>query len=123
MLLQAAPEKLDLYGVEVPGCVSWHLPAERLFRVPSTTSLYPETMLASGLMFVYPRKSKLVADYIHAFAGGALECVAWLSHRSDFSEVKDLLFSSFHKVELIDGPGIPPYELLVVASMPMITLK
>lgn len=118
MLLRATNETLDLYGVEVPPCVNRHLPEHRMLRVPCTASLHPDALLASTLMFVYPRKSSLVASYLEAFLDGALQSVAWLGHRSDVPEVLEVLLASFHKVELIEGPGMSAYELLFMASMP-----
>jgi hypothetical protein len=35
-LLQAGHQRLDLYGVEVPGCVNAHLPSDRVLIVPGT---------------------------------------------------------------------------------------
>lgn len=116
MLLQTSP--LDLYGVEVPLTVNRHLPEQRMLRVSSTASTHPDAMSTSSLLFVYPRQPALIASYIDASLDGSLESIVWLGHKNDYHDYAPLLQTSFHTVELIEGPGIPPYELLVIASIP-----
>jgi hypothetical protein len=118
LLLEATEGELNVYGVEVPPCVNKHLPEGRLLRVPCTASLHPDALLASALIFVYPRKASLVANYIDSFADGAVEQVVWLGHRSDLPEIQQILESAFYKMELVEGPGLSSYELLVIASLP-----
>ena len=114
---------LNLRGIEVPPCINRHLPQDRVLRVPCSMSLHPEAFLASALMFVYPRRANLVAMYLDAFLDGALETIVWLGHRNDWPEMELLLLAAFFKLEQIDGPGIPDYEVLAVASMPRRTVK
>ena len=109
---------LHLRGVEVPPCINRHLDKDRVFRVPCTMSLHPEAFFASAWLFVYPRRASLVAKYLDAFTDGAMEMVSWLGHRNDWPEMESVLLAAFIKLECIDGPGIPEYELLAVASMP-----
>ncbi|RMZ30243.1 hypothetical protein D0859_05656 [Hortaea werneckii] len=66
MLLKHSEKPLDLFGVEVSSCVNKHLPPDRLAKVPSTTSLHSDAMLASSLMFVYPRMPALITAYLDA---------------------------------------------------------
>lgn len=113
----------NLYGVEVPPCVNTHLPDERVLRVPCTMSLHPDAMLASALMFVYPRNPSLVTLYLDAFIDGALEKVLWLGHRSDWPDAWKLLRAAFYQIELVEGPGFPEYELLAVATLPKCAYK
>ena len=109
---------LNLRGIEVPPCLNMHLREDRVLRVPCSNSLHPDAFLASAWMFVYPRKASLVARYLDAFMDGAVEMVVWLGHRNDWAEMEMLLIPAFMKLECIDGPGIPEYEMLAVASMP-----
>ena len=122
ILLQVAEKDrgrcLNLRGIEVPPCINRHLPQDRVLRVPCSLSLHPEAFFASALMFVYPRRATLVAMYLDAFLDGALETLIWLGHRNDWPEMELLLLAAFFKLEQIDGPGIPNYELLAVASLP-----
>lgn len=109
---------LNLFGVELPPCVNRHLPENRLLRVACSKSLHPEAFLASAWLFVYPREATLVAMYLDAFMDGAMETLMWLGHRNDWPEMELLLLAAFIKLECINGPGIPDYEVLAVASMP-----
>jgi hypothetical protein len=118
LLLKATDSNLNIVGVEVPPCVNEHLPEDRLLRVPCTASLHPDALLASTLMFVYPRKPSLIANYLDQFQGGAVEQVIWLGHRSDWPDVETILKSAFYKLEIIEGPGLPEYELLAIVTIP-----
>lgn len=118
MLLLATNGEVNVFGVEVPGCINKHLPEDRLLRVPCTASLHPDAMLASALMFVYPRQPDLVASYVNGFLDGAVEQVLWLGHRNDWPEIDLILRPAFGKLEFIEGHRLPAYELLVVASLP-----
>lgn len=109
---------LNLRGVEVPPCVNTHLREDQVLRVPCSMSLHPDAFLASAWIFVYPRRASLVSMYLDAFKDGAMEMVLWLGHRSDWPEMECLLVSAFVKLECIDGPGIPEYEMLAIATMP-----
>ena len=110
--------RLNLYGIEVPPCVNSHLPNERVLRVPCSFSLHPEAFFASAWMFIYPKRASLVATYLDAFMDGAMESLVWLGHRNDWLEMEMLLLAAFVKLECIDGPGIPQYEVLAIASIP-----
>lgn len=109
-------QRLNLYGVEVPPCVNKYLPEDRLLRVPCTKSLHPDAILASTLLFVYPRDPMLIAMYLDASQGGALEQLIWLGHKSDWPVAEKLLLAAFFSLECIHGPGIPEYELLAIAT-------
>lgn len=118
LLIAVAGDELDLYGIEVPACHVKYLPDHRVLRVPSTASPHSEAMLASALVFVYPRKSTLLAQYLDMSLGGALEQAIWLGHKNDWPDFEKLLFAAFTKIELFERPGIPDYELLVFATLP-----
>lgn len=109
---------LNLYGVEVPTCTNKHLPEDRSLTVASTNTLYSDAMFASALIFVYPRQVGLIAQYLNACCGGALEKVLWLGHRSDWLDTQTLISAAFGSIEYVDGPGVAEYELLVIATDP-----
>ena len=112
-----ASGSLDLYGVEVPSCATKHLPDDRILRVTGTTSVHASAQSASTLMFIYPRDPSLVAKYIAAGVNGGMKQVMWLGHRSDWPDFEPAMVENTGEVELIDGRGIAPYELLVVWKM------
>ncbi|RMY47706.1 hypothetical protein D0863_15572 [Hortaea werneckii] len=117
MLLKHSEKPLDVFGVEVSSCVNKHLPPDRLAKVPSTTSLHPDAMLASSLMFVYPRMPALLTAYLDAATGGALEQVVWLGHRSDWPDFESVMRSKSSSIDVVEGSGLCDSELLVVATM------
>ncbi|GAB1734715.1 hypothetical protein NU195Hw_g9157t1 [Hortaea werneckii] len=117
MLLKHSEKPLDLFGVEVSSCVNKHLPPDRLAKVSSTTSLHPDAMLASSLMFVYPRMPALITAYLDAATGGALEQVVWLGHRSDWPDFESVMRSKSSSIDVVEGLGLCDSELLVVATM------
>lgn len=108
--------RIDLRGVEVDSCPSKHLPPELVARVQSTTSLYPDAVLATALLFVYPRQPTLLGSYFDACSDGVLETVVWLGHRSDWPDFEGQIRRRFVDLHLIAGPGLADYEVLVVAS-------
>ncbi|OQO00975.1 hypothetical protein B0A48_13664 [Cryoendolithus antarcticus] len=116
-LLEATTKPLDLYGVEVPTCEVSALPPERVLRVPSTRSVHPAVKDCSAMLFVYPRVPDLVKSCMdEALAGVNLSRVIWLGHRSDWPDYETVLSSAKGTAEVVSGPGIAPYELLVVAT-------
>lgn len=124
MILRASQHRdanapgLNLVGVEVPDCSVTHLPADRTETVPTTLSLVDDAVLASTLMFVYPRQPTLIAMYLDATVNAALEQIIWLGHRNDWREIEPLFLAAFYKLERIDGSGVAPSEILVIATMP-----
>ena len=118
MLLRLSRDELNLYGVEVPSCDCAYLSPKQVLRVTGTRSLHPDAILASVLMLVYPRVASLIASYIEACAGGALEKLVWLGHRSDWADCEKIVGDSFAKVDFISNAGLPGHEIMVVATLP-----
>ncbi|KAM0719629.1 hypothetical protein Q7P37_003760 [Cladosporium fusiforme] len=118
LLLHVSNDTLELYGVEVPHCPCPFLPAERVLRVSGTRSLHSDAILASVLVFVYPRVSSLIASYLEVCTAGALEKLVWLGHRSDWQDSEKLIFDSFVDVQIIEDAGLPDHEIMVVAMTP-----
>ena len=117
LLLQTSGQ-LNIFGVEVPTCINKYLPQERVLEVQDTASIHPDAMLASTLMFVYPRQPSLIAKYLESSIDGALEQVIWLGHRNDWADFEMPLRAAFCDLDIVEGPGLAAYELMVVASLP-----
>jgi hypothetical protein len=118
LLLQISRNGLNLFGVEVPSCECAYLAPERVLRVSGTRSLHPDAILASVLMFVYPRVPSLIASYINTYADGALEKLVWLGHRSDWADCEKIILDSFTDVNVLHDAGLPDHEIMVVATSP-----
>ena len=118
LLLQLGHGQLDLYGVEVPSCDCTLLPPERVLRVAGTRSLHPDAILASVLMFVYPRVPALITSYLDACVDGAFEKLVWLGHRSDWADSEGIVIDAFANVEIAHNVGLPDHEIMVVATSP-----
>lgn len=118
LLLQLSDDQLNLFGVEVPSCDCAYLADDRVLRVSGTRSLHSDAILASVLVFVYPRVASLIASYIDACADGALEKLVWLGHRSDWADCEKIIMDSFTKVHVVDDAGLPDHEIMVVATSP-----
>lgn len=121
MLLEASRNghgrPVNLYGVEVESCANGYLSNDRLLRVPSTVALHPDAILASCLIFVYPRDASLIERYVQSFSKGALETVFWLGHRNDWSAFEAPMHRAFSSVEYVEAEGIAESELIVIASL------
>lgn len=91
-----------------------------MLRVPSTTSLHRDGILAEAFLLVYPRKSLPLAEYLEAFVRGALQVVLTIINRQDWADFAPVLECAFSTVELIDNcaAGLPAYEVLAMASNP-----
>lgn len=116
LLLRATDAQVNVAGVEVACAVTPYLPDARLLRVPRTASTHPAAARAAALLFVYPRSVSLIARYLEGFSHGALALVVWLGHRSDWPDVEAVLRPACGRLERVEGPGLPDYEVLVFAS-------
>jgi len=118
LLLQLLPGELNLFGVEVPSADCEYLPLGRVIKVPGTRALHSDAIVASVLMFVYPRVPQLIASYVSTFADGALEKLVWLGHRSDWADCQKIIYDSFVDVNVVHDAGLPDHEIMVVATSP-----
>lgn len=118
LLLQASGSEINLFGIEVTSCTCTFLPSKRALRVSDTRALHPDAILASVLVFVYPRVPALVASYIDTCATGAMEKLVWLGHRSDWADSEKIIFDSFADVQVVENAGLPDHEIMVVATAP-----
>ena len=118
MLLHLSCGELNLFGVEVPSCDCAYLSPKQVLRVTGTRSLHSDAILASVLMFVYPRVASLIASYIDACADGALETLVWLGHRSDWADCEKIVGDSFAEVNVVSNAGLPDHQIMVLATTP-----
>lgn len=118
LLLQMLPGELNLFGVEVPSARCDYLPSGRELKVPGTRALHPDAIVASVLMFVYPRVPELIESYVKTFADGALDKLVWLGHRSDWADSEKIVNDSFVDVNVVHDSGLPAYEIMAVATSP-----
>lgn len=117
---QSLPEQLNLFGVEVESCPNRYLPDDRMLRVASTTDLHHDALIADVFLFIYPRKSSLVIAYLEAFVRGALHTVFLITSRYEWTDFAPILERAFSNVEMIQESGLPAYEVLVMASLPLL---
>lgn len=110
---------LNLSGVEVPTCQVQYLPAESVQRVAGTRDLHSNAVLATTLLFVYPRVPELIATYLGDCLDGALEQLVWVGPCSDWADSERILTRTFTDVKIFTGQaaGLPTYELMVIASV------
>lgn len=67
-------------------------------------------------MFVYPRDPRLVSRYIERYGGENVEVVVWLGPRVDWVDYEASFRGSvFSDVRVLEGVGLEPYEIAVVA--------
>ena len=118
LLLHASGSEVNLFGIEVTSCPCTFLPSKRVLRVSDTRALHPDAILASVLVFVYPRVPALVASYIDTCASGALDRLVWLGHRSDWADSEKNIYDSFADVKVVEDAGLPDHEIMVVATAP-----
>lgn len=117
---QSLPEQLNLFGVEVESCPNRYLPDDRMLRVASTADLHHDALIADVFLFIYPRKRSLVIAYLEAFVRGALHAVFLITSRYEWIDFAPILELAFSNVEIIQESGLPAYEVLVMASLPLL---
>lgn len=91
-----------------------------MLRVSSSTDLHPDGRLAEAFLFVYPRQSSLLQAYVDAFIKGAMQMIVLILNRNDYNDFEAVLGNAFSKVEIMHDCGLPPYEVLAVASQPKV---
>lgn len=91
-----------------------------MLRVASTADLHHDALIADVFLFIYPRKPSLVIAYLEAFVRGALHTVLLITSRYEWVDFAPILERTFSNVEVIQDCGLPAYEVLVVASLPLL---
>lgn len=118
-LLQHAPERLDVRGVEVSLHVNKHLPESNIYLVSGTWALCSHAASASAWLFVYPREPRLLSLYIARYAHGSLECIVWLGPRCDWEDyVRVFAASLFNAITIVENCGAASYEMMAIARRP-----
>lgn len=71
---------------------------------------------AAAWIFVYPRLTSLLQDYIGEYGNGAVMMIVWLGPRIDFAEHKEVLdqLGSAWTAEIVGDCGLSAYEILAV---------
>lgn len=111
------PADLNIRGVEVSASLNKHLPRDRFDTVRDTRALYAEAIVATALMFVYPRPADLVARYVKDVAGGALQKVIILTHRDDWGEVRTKLDELPISYAVLELSGTSAHEIGVALTV------
>lgn len=122
ILLHNSQGSLHLYAVEVPSCSVKYLDSSRVIRVPSTSSVHVDTTFTEvTLLFVYPRRVALVAEYCSTYGvTGVVRQAILLTHAEDAKHAEEAFSAIFSVVKHIKDSGLPEYETLVVASCPIL---
>lgn len=113
---------VNVQAVEVISCPNLYLPEERMLRVPTSSSLHSEAMVADVLLFCYPRAIGLVEQYLSS--QGAADQIILITHRDEWSTYRTLLLAGFKSVVDVPSssngnPVLPEYEVLCLASSPI----
>lgn len=91
-----------------------------MLRVANTADLHHDALMADVFLFVYPRTSSLVVAYIQTFVRGALHTLFLITSRGEWIDFAPILERAFSNVEIIQDSGLPAYEVLVMASLPLL---
>ncbi|KAJ8603113.1 hypothetical protein MRB53_042255 [Persea americana] len=109
--------KVNIVGVEVPSCPNIFLPSSRFIQVQSTTSVYDEAMLASVIMFVYPRSIDLIIRYLNSFIRGAWQLLVVICPRDEWEDMKARLEEWTTSIKILSGIGFANHEIVAVATV------
>ena len=108
---------IHVQAVEVSENVNQYLPGELMNIVQGTWALCAVAGDAAAWIFVYPRKTSLLQQYLHEYEKtGFVRTIIWLGPRVDYAEHKEVLdqLGSVWTVEVVGDCGISPYEILAV---------
>ncbi|KAF2858267.1 hypothetical protein K470DRAFT_259945 [Piedraia hortae CBS 480.64] len=117
LLLAIGDGRANIFGVEVPSCENLYMPVERMLIVPTSHSVNSDAVMASALLFVYPRHVQLVKDYLGICKSGALEQVVWLGPTSDWVDFERVLRMFFHVVRIVQD-CVAEGDILGLAASP-----
>ena len=111
LLLHQRPE-LDLKAVEVPTNHNEYMPTDRLQIVKCYRDLCGLAADASAWMFVYPRDTWLLRQYVQAFGGQKCHLIIWIGPRADQLESK--FFGEMWIKEEMEECGLKNYEIMAL---------
>jgi hypothetical protein len=115
-LLSHSNASISVEGVEVASTVNRYIAEEDMHLAGGAWDLYSRAQQAAAWMFVYPRDPRLVSRYIERYGGENVEVVVWLGPRVDWVDYESCFLGSvFSDVRVLEGVGLEPYEIAVVA--------
>lgn len=115
-LLDHADKELDIVGIEIPTCQIQHLPESRVIRVRDTHQLHEDAILASTLMFIYPRASSLIWRYLQLCRKSALEKVVLWTTCTDWQELRPIFTEHDINMRALQAGIVPKYDILLVGT-------
>ena len=111
LLLHHCPH-LDLKAVEVPTTNNKYMPADRLQTVNGYRDLCDLAADANAWMFIYPRDTWLLREYVQAFGGQKCHLIIWIGPRVDQLDRK--FFGEMWVKEELEECGLKNYETMAV---------
>ena len=112
LLLYQRPT-LDLKAVEVPSSnSSKYMPVDRLRIVNGYRDLCDLAADASAWMFVYPRDTWLLQEYVRAFGEQKCELIIWIGPRAD--QLENDVFGGMWMKEDLENCGLRDYETMTL---------
>ena len=111
LLLYQRPQ-LDLKAVEVPTTDSKYMPVDRLQIVRGCRDLCDFAGDASAWMFIYPRDTWLLREYIEAFGGQRCHLIIWIGPRAD--QLEGTFFGEMWVKEGMEECGLENYETMAL---------
>lgn len=112
-ILREKPE-LNLQAIEVSHEVNQYLLEENLQVVLGTWDICRLASISAAWIFIYPRETSLVQNYLQNFGTSAVQLLIWLGPQADLSGMKGLMAGSAWKMEIVQDCGICEFEALVV---------
>lgn len=106
--------ELNLVGVEIPSCPNLYLSPVHHIQVSDSYTLSDEALLATSIMFVYPRSSNLLQRYLAAYADAAMTTVVLICPKIEWPEFRDILSEYCSKYKVLTGPAFSNHEILAV---------
>ena len=112
LLLYQRPT-LDLKAVEVPSINSSnYMPVDKMRIVNGYRDLCDLAADASAWMFIYPRDTWLLQQYVRAFGDRKCELIIWIGPRAD--QLENDVFGDMWMKENFGNCGLRDYEIMTL---------
>ena len=112
LLLYQRPT-LDLKAVEVPSTnSSKYMPVDKMRIVNGYRDLCDLAADASAWMFIYPRDTWLLQQYVRAFGDQKCELIIWIGPRAD--QLENDVFGDMWMKEDFENCGLRNYEVMTL---------
>lgn len=112
LLLYQRP-KLDLKAVEVWSTNNKYMPVDRIEIVNGYRDLCNLAADASAWMFIYPRDTWLLRNYVKAFGDQQCKLIVWIGPRADLPELENEFFGSMWIKQDVEDCGLKNYEVMI----------